>query len=115
LGVVETPALKQAKEEITRLNEELELRVVQRTAQLTAANEELRAVIAERRRAEAALHEAQRTRACRAVMTMGEMAAALPTRRTSLWLQSLPKVNPACAGLPDPRPTSPRCTTRLPA
>jgi len=34
--VVETPALKAGQGGITRLNEELELRVVQRTAQLTA-------------------------------------------------------------------------------
>src|SRR6266850_1962114 len=76
--VVETPALKEAKEEISRLNEELEQRVIQRTAQLAAANEELRAVIAERRRAEAALHEAQAELArAERVTTMGEMAAAI--------------------------------------
>ena len=40
--VIETPALKQAKTEIKRLNEELEQRVVERTRQLTAVNEELR-------------------------------------------------------------------------
>jgi signal transduction histidine kinase len=40
--VIETPALKQAKAEIKRLNEELEQRVVERTRQLTAVNEELR-------------------------------------------------------------------------
>ena len=76
--VVETPALKQAKEDIARLNKELERRVIQRTAQLTAANEELRAVIAERTRAEAALHEAQAKLArAERVTTMGEMAAAI--------------------------------------
>jgi len=40
--VIETPAVKQAKAEIKRLNEELEQRVVDRTRQLTAVNEELR-------------------------------------------------------------------------
>ena len=53
--VVETPALKQAKAEIKRLNEELEQRVVKRTSQLTAVNEELRKEILERKRAEEAL------------------------------------------------------------
>jgi C4-dicarboxylate-specific signal transduction histidine kinase len=76
--VIETPALKQAKEEIARLNAELEQRVIERTAQLTAANEELRAVIAERTRAQSALQEAQAdlARAAR-VTAMGEMAAAI--------------------------------------
>ena len=53
--VLETPELTQAKQEIQRLNEELEQRVVERTRELAAANEELRREIAERRRAEDAL------------------------------------------------------------
>ena len=46
--VLETPQLKQAKQEIERLNEALELRVIERTKQLAAANEELKKEIAER-------------------------------------------------------------------
>src|SRR5882724_5553393 len=55
--VLETPALKQAKAEMTRLNEELEQRVLERTSQLTAVNEELRKEILERKRAEEALRQ----------------------------------------------------------
>ena len=40
--VVETPQLKQAKTEISKLNVELERRVAERTEQLEAANDELR-------------------------------------------------------------------------
>ena len=50
--MVETPELKQAKEEIKRLREELEQRVVERTRELAAANEELRREISARKRAE---------------------------------------------------------------
>jgi C4-dicarboxylate-specific signal transduction histidine kinase len=50
--MVETPELKQAKEEIKRLNEELEQRVVERTRELAATNEELRREISARKRAE---------------------------------------------------------------
>ena len=41
--VVETPEFREGKAEIRRLNEELQQRVVHRTAQLAAVNEELRA------------------------------------------------------------------------
>jgi signal transduction histidine kinase len=65
--VVEVPELKQAKQELKQLNEELERRVAERVKQLTAANQELLAQIAERkrteedlRRSEAQLAEAQR-------------------------------------------------------
>jgi signal transduction histidine kinase len=64
---IETPELRQAKEEIRALNEELDRRVAERTRQLGAANEELRAEIANRnrveedlRRSEAYLAEGQR-------------------------------------------------------
>jgi PAS domain S-box-containing protein len=50
--VYETPELKQAKAELKRLNEELELRVIERTRELRVANEELRKEITERRQAE---------------------------------------------------------------
>ena len=61
--VLETPQLMQAKQEIQRLNEELEQRVIERTTDLAAANEELRKEIAERKRAEDALrHSEERLR-----------------------------------------------------
>ena len=50
--MVETPELKQAKEEIKRLSEELEQRVVERTRELAATNEELRREISARKRTE---------------------------------------------------------------
>jgi PAS domain S-box-containing protein len=57
--VVETPELKQAKQEIKRLNEELEQRVIERTGELEAANEKLREEIVERKRAEEQLRRAE--------------------------------------------------------
>jgi len=65
--IIETSELKQAKAEIKKLNDELERRVVQRTAQLVAVNEELLAQMQrrqraeeDRRKAEAALRESER-------------------------------------------------------
>src|SRR5216683_2809473 len=76
--IVETPGLKQAKAEITRMNEELEQRVVERTSQLTAVNEELRKEILERKRAEEALHQAREELAhATRVTTLGELAASI--------------------------------------
>jgi PAS domain S-box-containing protein len=57
--VIETPELIQAKQEIKRLNEELEQRVVERTNDLRVANEELRKEIAERKLAEDALRRSE--------------------------------------------------------
>ena len=76
--VVETPALKQAKEEISKLNAGLEQRVAERTRQLTMLNQELREVIAEREATAAALQQAQAdlARAAR-VTTMAETTAAI--------------------------------------
>lgn len=54
--VLETPELKQAKEEINRLNQKLEQRVLERTRTLEATTEVLRREIAERKRAEEQLN-----------------------------------------------------------
>jgi PAS domain S-box-containing protein len=50
--IVETPEIKLTKAEITRLNEQLEQRVEERTRALVAANEELRKEMARRERVE---------------------------------------------------------------
>jgi PAS domain S-box-containing protein len=57
--VLETPEVKRAKQEIQRLNEELERRVIERTTELAAANEYLKTEIAERKRAEEALRASE--------------------------------------------------------
>ncbi|MGC2235423.1 MAG: MEDS domain-containing protein [Pyrinomonadaceae bacterium] len=57
--ILETPELKQAKNKIKTLNEELEQRVDVRTAELAASNKELKNEIAERRRIEAAEKESR--------------------------------------------------------
>jgi PAS domain S-box-containing protein len=56
--VIETPEIKLAKREISKLNEDLERRVDERTEQLLDANEQLRNEIAERNQAEGLLREA---------------------------------------------------------
>src|SRR6266850_1010449 len=57
--VIETPEIKLAKREITKLNEELERRVDERTEQLLDANEHLRNEIAERKRVEEELRRSE--------------------------------------------------------
>ena len=83
--IIETAGHKQAKAEIKRLNDELELRVVERTSQLLMANEDLTREIYERRRAEeAAAAEREQLRQAQAdlvhvsrVTMMGELTASL--------------------------------------
>jgi PAS domain S-box-containing protein len=57
--VVESPEVKEAKAEITRLNEELELRVIERTKKLEETTERLRAEIEDRKEAQEALRQSE--------------------------------------------------------
>jgi len=57
--MVETPELKRAKEEIQRLHDELEQRVMERTRQLTTAHRALQRQMAERMRTEEALWKSE--------------------------------------------------------
>jgi signal transduction histidine kinase len=76
--IIETPELRQAKQEIKKLNDELESRVTERTQQLSQVSSQLKAQIAERARAEHALAEAQLEleRAAR-LTTLGVLAASI--------------------------------------
>jgi signal transduction histidine kinase len=57
--VIETPELKRAKQEIKQLNEQLERRVIQRTAELAAINERLQSEMRERRRTQEQLRRSE--------------------------------------------------------
>jgi PAS domain S-box-containing protein len=70
--VVETPEFRQAKQEVRRLNDELQRRVVERTAQLERVNKDLRKGINERRRAEQELRA--RDHQLSAVAALGQTA-----------------------------------------
>jgi PAS domain S-box-containing protein len=56
---VETPALKQAKAEIKKLNQELEQKIEERTRELAATNAALKIEIAERKSAQEAVKQAE--------------------------------------------------------
>jgi signal transduction histidine kinase len=81
--VIETAGLKLAKEEIKRLNDELEQRVLERTSQLMLASEALR-------EAQAELAHVNR------VTTMGQLAASIAHELNQPLAAS---VTNACAGL----------------
>ena len=81
--VIETAGLKLAKEEIKRLNDQLEQRVLERTSQLMLASEALR-------EAQAELAHVNR------VTTMGQLAASIAHELNQPLAAS---VTNACAGL----------------
>jgi PAS domain S-box-containing protein len=57
--ILEVPEYKKTKEQIQKLNEELEKRVVERTSEVAKANEELKYEIAEHKKAEDALRKSE--------------------------------------------------------
>ncbi len=58
--VMESPELQQTKAELKKLNEELELRIIERTNELTASNQELIREVSERKEAEEELRQSER-------------------------------------------------------
>jgi C4-dicarboxylate-specific signal transduction histidine kinase len=86
--VIETAGHKQAKAEIKRLNEELELRVLDRTSQLTAVNRELTKEVLQRQRAEEALRRSEGYLAeAQRLTRTGSWAWNVATRQSVYWSQ----------------------------
>jgi signal transduction histidine kinase len=80
--VVEPPDILRSKQEIKRLNEELEQRVADRTRELEATNEKLRREIAERERAEEELRRtSDQLRALAASLTSAREAEGIRIAR----------------------------------
>ena len=87
--IIETPELKQAKEEIKRLSKELEQRVVERTRELAATNGKLTEEITERKRALEELAKRAQQQAAIAelgqrVLTAGNLSSLLNEAVTAI-------------------------------
>jgi PAS domain S-box-containing protein len=84
--IIETAGHKQAKAEIKRLNDELELRVVERTSQLLLSNEELTREIRERRRTDETLQRMQSYLAdAQRLSHTGSWARNIVTKKVTHW------------------------------
>jgi signal transduction histidine kinase len=73
--IVESPELKQAKEEIKRLGEELDQRVFERARELAATNEKLRQEIGEHKRAQEELAKREQQQAAIAELSQRALTA----------------------------------------
>jgi signal transduction histidine kinase len=73
--IVESPELKQAKEEIKRLGEELDQRVFERARELAATNEKLRQEIDEHKRAQEELAKREQQQAAIAELSQRALTA----------------------------------------
>jgi hypothetical protein len=73
--IVESPELKQAKEEIKRLSEELDQRVSERARELAATNEKLRQEIDEHKRAQEELAKREQQQAAIAELSQRALTA----------------------------------------